>query len=252
MSLESEQPNTGLAVPGESTPAPHQPIERTTADAPAEGASDTEDRARAMGWVSKEEFRGPADNWRDADEFVRKGEEDLPIVRERLKDATRKVADFERRLRETTTASQQSIANLERMTTLALNKQRDQLIANYEAAKRNAVNSADEQRYDQLDRDMRAAVTAHDQQAYEAATPARPTQGQQAQLPPADAAAVSSWIDKNRWFQIDPELNVVAQSVHVRLGREKPGLSLEENLRETEDYVRQRYPDRFGDRKSVV
>lgn len=38
-------------------------------------------QASEMGWVPKEKFRGDPDRWVDADEFVRKGEEVLPLVR---------------------------------------------------------------------------------------------------------------------------------------------------------------------------
>lgn len=39
-----------------------------------------EAEARRMGWVEKEAYRGPADNWRDAASFVQRGKEILPIV----------------------------------------------------------------------------------------------------------------------------------------------------------------------------
>lgn len=40
-------------------------------------------RARAQGWVPKEEFRGEAERWIDARSFVERGETILPIMRER-------------------------------------------------------------------------------------------------------------------------------------------------------------------------
>jgi hypothetical protein len=50
-----------------------------------------EDRARHMGWVEKERFRGPDDKWVDAATFVRRGEEILPIIQSqnrKLQEAT--------------------------------------------------------------------------------------------------------------------------------------------------------------------
>lgn len=243
--LQAEQINSGTPIPGETMP-PSEQIERT--DAPAREPSDTEARARAMGWVPKEEFRGPADNWRDADEFVRRGEEELPVARERLKETTRKVADLERKLRETAETHQRSIAQLERMSTRALDIQRQQIHASYEAAKRDAVSMADTDRYAQLVRDQQQALQQHDEQTHQAVVqPQRqPNPNGPPPLSPTDEATVNGWIEKNRWFQADEEMNLVAQRYHVKLGRERPGLSLEENLRETESYIRQRYPDKFG------
>lgn len=38
-------------------------------------------KASEMGWVPQEKFRGDPDRWVDAEEFVRKGEEVLPLIR---------------------------------------------------------------------------------------------------------------------------------------------------------------------------
>ena len=53
-------------------------------------------KASEMGWVPQEKFRGDPDRWVDAETFVRKGEEVLPLIRagnrklnERLSDAAR-------------------------------------------------------------------------------------------------------------------------------------------------------------------
>lgn len=40
-----------------------------------------EKEAKELGWVPKDQFRGPEDQWRDADEFVARGREILPIVK---------------------------------------------------------------------------------------------------------------------------------------------------------------------------
>lgn len=42
-------------------------------------------QAKEMGWVPKDEYRGDKNNWRDADEFVERGEHILPIVQATVK-----------------------------------------------------------------------------------------------------------------------------------------------------------------------
>lgn len=253
----TENTNTGTMLPGES--APDTTVEHRE---PAErNGDDTEARARAMGWSSKEEFRGPADKWVDAAEFVRKGEEDLPVLRERLRDTTRKVAEFERKAKEIEDGYKANVARLERMSDLALMKQRQQLQANYDAALRDAVGMGDTARYDQLVRDKQAAVQEFDTQArsaynYQPKTEAPQGQAQggqpeQPQLSEADQSTVKSWVDQNRWFTSDVEMARVAEAHHVRLGREKPGMSLAENLAATRAYVQQRYPERFGTQRDT-
>lgn len=56
------------------------PEQNQDADLPNDDAAVIEDRARHMGWVEKERFRGPEDKWVDAATFVKRGEEVLPIV----------------------------------------------------------------------------------------------------------------------------------------------------------------------------
>jgi len=49
--------------------------------------SNVEERARNMGWLDKEEFEkvgGNPDQWRPADEFLERGENIMPILKERL------------------------------------------------------------------------------------------------------------------------------------------------------------------------
>jgi hypothetical protein len=46
--------------------------------------SDAEERAKAMGWLPKEEFKGDEENWRPAEEFLERGENIMPILKERL------------------------------------------------------------------------------------------------------------------------------------------------------------------------
>jgi hypothetical protein len=233
----TEAPNTGIAIPGESVPDSEAPS--------APQSDDTESRAKAMGWVPQDEFRGPKDKWRDAAEFVRVGEEDLPVVRERLRDTTRKLTELETRLAERDTKHAQSLASLERMTGIALQRQREQIEGSYAAAMRDAVASGDTARFDQLRRDEVTALNQHDRQAYEAAR--GPQQPPRVAGPAAhEVPVVEAWVSQNPWFNRDAEMNAVAQAAHVRLGRERPELSLEQNLAEVKKYVERRYADKLG------
>lgn len=239
--LDLDDTNTGTVVPGEAQPAAaverHEPAE----DA---GNSEIENRARAQGWVPKEDFRGPADKWKPADEFVRHGEETLPILRERTKTLTSKLSELEARLASTQAESVDKVSRLERMTQTALQRQREQFASSYEVAKRAAVANADQDRYDQLVRDERAGLDAFDREAYAAA---QQPQQQQRQSPysPAQQAQVSDWVGRNLWYANDPEMRAVATIYSQGAAEKTPGITLAENLDATERYMRQRYPEKF-------
>lgn len=245
----SDDLNQGVVIPGETTPPANTggTIERTTTETAGGDNDDVQSRARAMGWVPKDQFRGPAENWRDADEFVRRGEEELPILRERLRSTTREIENMKRDF-------DSRITMLTKTSAVALQRQREELEAAYDNAMRQATASGDVERFDQLNRDKRQAIYNHDQRvrdAIEGDTQQQRQQqyqapqqnGQQRPLPPE----VSEWIDRNPWFNRDPELQSVAAGYSRKLEIERPHLTLQENLAATERYIKeQRYADRFG------
>jgi len=47
--------------------------------------TDVEDRARRMGWVKEDNFKGDKNRWVSAEKFLERGETELPIMRERMK-----------------------------------------------------------------------------------------------------------------------------------------------------------------------
>ena len=232
--------NDGVSIEGERGPAPQQ-----TTGEPSHDGGDIESKARNQGWVPQEEWRGDPEKWRPADEFVKRGEELLPVALERSRAAERKAQELEARLAARERESEEKLARLERMSTAALQRQREQLESAYKNAMRDAVTSGDTQRFDQLDRDRNLAISDFDKQVHEQVNPQRQP-GQPAPLPPDVERQVSTWVQQNEWFNRDPELNQVAQIHHQRLLREKPGLSIADNLAETTKYVRGRYPDKFG------
>ena len=56
---------------------------------------DTEDKARALGWRPETEYKGPKDKWVDAEEFVKRAEEDPREVRKAYHVLMRKVQKLE-------------------------------------------------------------------------------------------------------------------------------------------------------------
>ena len=65
-----------------------------------EAQQQIEARARAMGWTEKSEFKGDPAKWRDAAEFVERGENLLPLVKAQNKRLEREVAELKQTTRE--------------------------------------------------------------------------------------------------------------------------------------------------------
>ena len=63
-------------------------------------SEEVEVKARNMGWLEKDEFKGDPELWTDAAAFLERGENIMPILKERLdkmdKDLTEKTTQLEK------------------------------------------------------------------------------------------------------------------------------------------------------------
>lgn len=217
------------------------------ADAPEGIDEQTEVRARAMGWKPQDEYRGDPKQWKDANTFVQAAEHNLPMMRERLDTVARRNTELERELQTTRSTHQDQFKRLERMSQVALDRQRAQIVGSYEAAMRTAAETGDVTRYDQLHQARGEAVKAFDQAAWEATKAPEPQQHQQTpQLPPDQQNAVAQWQTANPWYGRDEGMTMLAGMESARIARDHPGLTVQQNLAEVRRVIAQRFPEKFG------
>lgn len=216
--------------------------EEAPEEAPEAPSKELEAKARDMGWRPKEEFRGDPDAWRDAQEYVRRGEEILPVVRSRLEKSEAKAAELANQLDRQNKEWGDKFKRLEHMSDVALTKQKESLESQFAARKVAAVEAGDVEAYKKADTEEREALRDLADKTKVPDVSRDDTQ----QIPPVWKEAIDTWIAENAdWFR-DPELNAVASAAHARLRTEKPGLSPTENLSEVRAYVAKRYPEKFG------
>src|SRR3990167_8194923 len=200
--------------------------------------AEVETKARDMGWVPKEQYRGDPERWKPADEFVRRGEEVLPIVNaenRRLKE----------RLNRVETESAEKIANLERMNGIALKAQRSQIESQYESLKEKAVELGDTKQYRAADKAQKDALKEFDAAATE---PAKENgKGKTKTGLPADEEAVlDDWLKTNESWYKSPKLQGAADEAWVDVMREMPGAPLADTLAEIKARVAEEFPTAFG------
>lgn len=178
-------------------------------------------KARDMGWIDRESFRGDASEFIDADEFVSRGEKLLPI----LKANNRKLAGEVRELR--TTVNQQG-QQLERAVT-ALNEFQkqgaqsrvDRLKAEKQrtlAEKTAAIQADDAAGQTQAD-DRLTQLNSEIIEAEKAVGTANPTNRQQTapSNQAANQAAYNSWLAANSWYGQDARKTRYANGVAQEL-----------------------------------
>jgi hypothetical protein len=67
---------------------------------------DFDAEARAHGWTPKEEFRGDPSRWVDAETFIKRADEVMPLLKKKTQNQDRKIAELEKLVKRLTKAEQ--------------------------------------------------------------------------------------------------------------------------------------------------
>jgi hypothetical protein len=198
-------------------------IEQTEAEAPE--PTESEAKARRQGWRPKDEYRGPDEKWVDADAFLKRSDEELPVMRERLKKQDRDLAD----LKGTVAKFAEHHARVEKVA--------------YERA------------LNEVKRERREALAIGDADGFEKAEerlaelkevkPAATQKAAAAEISPE----VHTWVQANPWFQSEPRLAKYAETVCAELQNEDPTRDLSDILKEVAKEVKSRFPEKFANAK---
>jgi len=214
-------PEEDVAETGEDT------VEAPEKDAKAEPAKDVEARARRMGWREKEKFRGDPDEWVDAGEFVRRGEEEVPILKSRLR-------ELEKRDGETTKLMRELVENQKKQTERAVSD----AIARLKAERREAVKDGDVDRVEQIDdRIDGLKKDAAPKPAY-------------VETAPSNKEYVD-WARANPWFNTDTRMHyaAIAELDLINADPEKSDLPDREKLKLVSQAVRTQFHGKFASAK---
>lgn len=221
--------------PPAQDPAPaSQPQEAPEPSEESEGQepqlNEVERIAAQMGWAPKDQWKGPPDAHRSAEEYILRAPE---IVRELKNARDRDRADFEDRAR-----------RLEAMSAVALQRQRDQIERDYAAAMRNAAATGDVEAYDNLQRGLE-----QDRRAFaEQLAPVMQQQPrQQAQQEPEIPREVVDFATRNAsWYMKDKGLSGYAIGFLDEVEAQFPHLPLGNKLQIVEQHMRETFPAKFN------
>lgn len=218
-------------------------VEQTQEGAPEaeeqQSGGNAEAEAREMGWRPKEDFKGDPDRWVDAAEFIRRGNEFLPIVRSKLERSEARVQELE-------TKFEREISGLKKMSARALEQQRKQLTDRFEEEKRKAVELGDTEAYDKANKAQQDALKDLTKEAKEAAEEDGDELGDKSGLSKRDKATLDGWLAENTWFKSSRLLTAAADDHWDALDRESPGMAFAEKLEEVKRRVAEDFPDKFG------
>lgn len=191
-------------------------------------------RAKEMGWIPKEEFKGDESKWIDAETFVERGETLLPIIKANNRDLSQKLSQTQQQL------AQAAAAIAEQRETIEGLKQFNEEIALQRAKQRKAeipqeIKEAREAEDVEREEELRAELGEVNEQLKPKA-PARQQNGNGNQPPPQVHPIVQAWVKDNPWFGQDEDRTNLANAVATSM-RRKPEFAALVGKREFLDAV---------------
>lgn len=178
-----------------------------------------EERAREHGWLPKEEYDGDPVKWVDAGEFIRRGElfdkiesqsKELRAVRAALEDLKKHNGRVEEH------AYQRALKELK-------------------AAKKEAMIDGDIDRVFQIEEQVET-LQAERQKVDETPPPQQPEYNPE----------FVQWVNKNSWYERDPELREFADAYGQTLKGQVPSVA----LAKVSERVRKAFPEKFKNSKA--
>jgi hypothetical protein len=221
------------------------PLEEFVDDSPPEDI----EKAKQIGWKDPSEWKGspPKNGFVKAKQYLERAETVIPIMRSENKKLKDELAEAKADLKTFKEGTAKTIENMSRMTKVALDRQRAQLEDKYSVAIDAAAEVGDKEQVRKLRDAERKDLKEFDAAAEEVAED-KTEKGKKdvnAALPKDVQDTIGHWIGENTWYSTDPEMQMVANAHHGKLLKDKPGLTLAENLEETRKYVARRYPEKF-------
>lgn len=206
--------------------APEAAEAQTEGEAPQQSAEPSyEDRALAMGWTPKTQFKGDPEKWVDAETFVKRGEEFLPFLKannrrleQALEKANAKIASLDKAVRG-------SIEHISKAEQRAYTRAR----ADLEAELEQAAAAGDAETVKAVTKDI---------VALEKEVSAKPEKDE-----PDTPPEMAEWLEANPWFGKDRAMTAACQAIANDVFEE--GYTGKAQLREVDKRIRAEFPHKF-------
>jgi hypothetical protein len=183
-----------------------------------------EQKAEKMGWVPKEDWKGDPDVWRPAEEFVERGENIVPILKDRID-------KLESDLATTIKINKREVSKAKKESYDRATREYNEKLEKLQAEKFEAIQDGDIDRY--------AATEKKIVQLEKPAEPDKDTDDANT----GETPVFAEWKNKNTWYGQDRELSDYAEFIAARLDQSKH--TEEQFYAEVEKRVRRTYPDKF-------
>ena len=209
-------------------------------------ASQFESEARAQGWVAQEEFRGSESDWVDAETFVRRGKEIMPILRKNNEKLLKELGEA-RKIAEEARESAKEFREYQKQQFEKKTKDLEGQLEQLKQAKRDAITQGDGDRAIAID----DAMDDLKEQRLEAKEDLKAAEEKAKEVPQITQDPIlNTWMEKNDWFGKDSRLTGVANGLGVSLRQENPNLNGQAFLDKLDAELQEMFPEKFGKKRT--
>ena len=195
--------------------------------------------AESQGWVPREKFRGSDEEWVDADTFVKRGREIMPILRKNNQTLLSQLEQTKSQLEEFKQAAEE-FKQFQKDAREKETKELKQQISALKAARAQAISDGDGDRVSQIE-DAIEGLQEQGKAAKE--EPVEPPKVPEAQ--PLDPV-LQNWVNNNSWFGKDRKLTEYTTAAGEELREQYPNLVGEAFLEKLDEVLREEFPKKFG------
>jgi hypothetical protein len=215
---------------------------------PSSIAPEVLQEAESQGWVPKERFRGNESDWVDADMFVKRGREILPILRKNNENLIKDLNQTKEQLKEFRQAAEE-FKKFQQEAYERKASDYEQRIRDIKESRAQAISDGDGQRVNVLDEALDVAkedLKEAKQAAKDVVIAPEPTQAPESVDP-----NLQVWLDKNTWFGQDRRLTSIANGLGENLRLEFPSLKGQPFLDKLDEVLAEEFPDKFGKKRTT-
>jgi len=212
-----------------------------------EVAPEVRQEAESQGWVPKEKFRGNEADWVDADTFVKRGREILPILRKNNENLIKDLNATKEQLKEFRQAAEE-FKQFQREAYERKASEYEKRIQEIKESRAQAISDGDGQRVNALDDalDLAKEEFKEAKQAVKDADTVKVPEPTQAEVDPG----LQAWLDRNTWFGEDRRMTAVVNGIGESLRLEFPLLKGQPFLDKLDEVLAEEFPTKFGKKQS--
>lgn len=178
-----------------------------------------EEKAISQGWVPEEQWKGDPEKWRPAKEFVERGENIIPILKDRLN-------KLEEELQLALKVNKAEIEAVKKATLEQAKKDYEKQLADLRKQKFEAVQSGDVEEYTKIEQKEK-------------------TLKQPEEVKPTETPVFTEWKSKNSWYNTDNDLTDWAEFVAAKIHKENPNMEERAFYESVASRVKAQFPDKF-------